>query len=133
MEIPTPSKVRNYRILHVFDRLPLSNTLQEKSPFKAIFLAYIKIIHYLCTRIQLRAPHSPTKLVGDPALGKPVRFWHRPAAVICNIVCSESKSLANCQLSTVNCQLPKLGRLNKRAISQKTCCMSPTELAVKEV
>ena len=28
-----------------------------------------------------------------PRLGKPVKFWHRPAAVICNIVCIVSKSL----------------------------------------
>ena len=44
--------------------------------------------------------------------GKPVRFWHRPAAVIRNPMFIISKVTAL-----------KVGRPNKGAISQKTCCM----------
>ena len=70
-------------------------------------------LHISCVFEKITLPLHPHSV-----LGKPVRFWHRPAAVICNIVCFVSKSLANSQLST-----DKLGRLSKRAISQKTCCM----------
>ena len=42
----------------------------------------------ICTSANFVVPLHPHSVVG-----KPVRFWHRPAAVICNIVYSESKSL----------------------------------------
>ena len=56
--------------------------------FLKLFYLLKLFLHKICKSANFVVPLHPHSV-----LGKQVRFLHRPAAVICNIVCFVSKSL----------------------------------------